>query len=79
MKELWVVNFHGKMIDVINDPTPAIDGELVVRGNGIQNVIITAEQRLEMFGFDGVQILGARILESKEDNKKERKENEQDY
>ena len=66
MKELWAVKFHGDMIDPINHPTPAIDGELIVHANGVHNAVHVAESLIEKLEFDNLQILGVRFLTSEE-------------
>ena len=59
MKELWSVEFSLISRDVIESDTPSIDGEIVVRGCDIFDVLDKAEKRLKTFGYDGVIIHGA--------------------
>lgn len=55
MNELWTVEFHLCMRDFNND-TPALDGELIVRGNDIFDVLDKAKNRLAELGFDYIEI-----------------------
>lgn len=59
MSELWTVEFSLTMRDVVGDNTPSIDGEIVVRGYDIFDVLDKARDRLSKFGYDGVVIHGA--------------------
>lgn len=59
MKELWSVEFSLVMRDVIENDTPSIDGEIVVRGYDIFDVLDKARDRLSKFGYDSVVIHGA--------------------
>ena len=55
MDELWTVEFCLTMQD-IEDPTPSVDGELIVRGHDIFKVLDIAKARLGEFGFDHIVI-----------------------
>ena len=58
MSELWTVEFSLIMRDY-GDCTPSIDGEMLVRGHDIFDVLEKAKDRLNTFGFDHVNIHGA--------------------
>lgn len=59
MDELWTVEFGLLMRDVVDSDTPSVDGEMLVRGYDIFDVLEKAKKRLEGFGYDGVIIHGA--------------------
>lgn len=69
MDELWAVEFNLSMRD-IDSYTPSVDGEIVVRGTDIFDVLEKAKGRLNMFGFDYLVIHGANRcgFEKKGDN-----------
>ena len=59
MSELWSVEFSLVSRGVTESDTPSIDGEIVVRGYDIFDVLDKADKRLKTFGYDGVIIHGA--------------------
>lgn len=59
MSELWTVKFSLTMQDVIGSSTPSVDGEMLVRGYDIFDVLEKARGRLGKFGYDGLVIHGA--------------------
>ena len=69
MSELWLVEFRLVMKDIKETCTPCIDGEVVVRGYDIFDVLDKARSKLNTFGFDDVIIHSGY-------NKKGAKENE---
>lgn len=73
MSELWSVKFSLMMQDVIGSSTPSVDGEMLVRGHDIFDVLEKARGRLSKFGYDGLIIHGASRCGLK---KKGEKENE---
>ena len=58
MSELWTVEFSLMMQDV-GSSTPSVDGEMLVRGHDIFDVLEKAKDRLDKFNYDGVIIHGA--------------------
>lgn len=58
MSELWTVEFSLMMQDV-GSSTPSIDGEMLVRGHDIFDVLEKAKDRLGKFNYDGIIIHGA--------------------
>ena len=50
MGEFWTVEFSLLMQDVIKSDTPSVDGEMLIRGSNIFEVLEKAKRRL--FGFD---------------------------
>lgn len=58
MSELWTVEFSLMMKD-LEICTPSVDGELLVRGTDIFDVLAKARERLNTFGFDHMTIHGA--------------------
>ena len=60
MGELWTVEFSLTMIN-FDDCTPSVDGEMLVRGTDIFDVLEKAKNRLNTFGFDHVVIHGANL------------------
>lgn len=59
MSELWTVEFSLTMQDVVGSSTPSVDGEILVRGHDIFDVLEKARGRLSKFGYDGLVIHGA--------------------
>ena len=59
LNELWAVEFSLMMQDVVVNDTPSIDGEILVRGNSIFNVLEKAKNKLRTFGYDRLIIHGA--------------------
>ena len=59
MSELWTVEFSLMMEDVAESNTPSVDGEMLVRGHDIFDVLERAKDRLNKFGYDGFFIHGA--------------------
>ena len=59
MSELWTVEFSLTMQDVVGSNTPSVDGEMLVRGYDIFDVLEKANNRLGKFNSDGVIIHGA--------------------
>ena len=59
MSELWSVEFSLVMQDVVDSDTPSIDGEMLVRGRDIFEVLEKATNKLSSFGYDGFIIHGA--------------------
>lgn len=59
MSELWTVEFSLIMQDVTDSDTPSIDGEMLVRGRDIFEVLEKATNKLSAFGYDGQIIHGA--------------------
>lgn len=59
MDELWTVEFSLTMID-FGCSTPGASGELFVRGTDIFDVLEKAKNRLAVFGFDHMNICGAK-------------------
>ena len=59
MSELWTVEFSLTMQDVAESSTPSVDGEMLVRGYDIFDVLEKAKNRLCKFNYDGVIIHGA--------------------
>ena len=57
-EELWTVEFN-LMVNDLESFTPSIDGEMLVRGTDIFDVLEKARGRLSKFGFDQVTIHGA--------------------
>ena len=57
-EELWTVEFSLSMNDIEKD-VPNIDGEMLVRGNDIFDVLDKAEEQLKKFGFDHYVVHGA--------------------
>ena len=55
MDELWEVEFHVSM-ENLGCPTPGLDGELIVRGTDIFDVLEKAKARISSFGFDHMTI-----------------------
>lgn len=55
MDELWEVEFHAAMKDC-EHPTPGLDGELIVRGTDIFDVLEKAKAQISRFGFDHITI-----------------------
>lgn len=58
MSELWTVEFSLMMQDV-GSSTPSVDGEMLVRGHDIFDVLEKAKDRLGKFNYDGIIIHGA--------------------
>lgn len=58
MDELWRVEFSLTM-DSPEDVTPGIDGEILIRGSDIFDVLAKARKRLSTFGYDHVILHGA--------------------
>lgn len=56
MDELWTVEFSLLMRDVAKSDTPSVDGEMLVRGHVIFDVLEKAKQWLAGFGYDNVII-----------------------
>lgn len=73
MNELWNVEFSLLMRDVVKSDTPSVDGEMLVRGLDIFDVLEKAKKRLAGFGYDNVIIHSASRFGF---NKKGVKENE---
>ena len=59
MSELWAVEFSLVMGEVLGNDIPSIDGEMVIRGTDIFDVLQKATDRLNTFGFNNVIIHGA--------------------
>lgn len=59
MDELWAVEFSLMMRDVISNDNPSIDGEILVRGRDIFDVLEKAKKKLSTFGYDCLVIHGA--------------------
>lgn len=60
MSELWLVEFSLVMKDITEKTsTPGIDGEVIVRGYDIFDVLDKARSKLNTFGFDDVIIHSA--------------------
>lgn len=59
MSELWTVEFSLMMQNVAESSTPSVDGEMLVRGHDIFDVLEKARGRLSKFGYDGLIIHGA--------------------
>ena len=57
-EELWSVEFNLCMNDV-ESSVPSIDGEMLVRGKDIFEVLEKAREQLKKFGFDHFAIHGA--------------------
>ena len=77
MSELWSVEFSLVMDNIVDTDTPSVDGELVVRGTDIFDVLKKAKNRLHTFGYDHVIIHGA--TRSGFEHGKGAKENEQNH
>lgn len=58
MNELWTVEFSLLMRDVTTSDTPSVDGEMLVWGHDVFDVLEKAKQRLAGFGYDNVVIHG---------------------
>jgi len=57
--EFWTVEFSLLMQDVIKSDTPSVDGEMLIRGSNIFEVLEKAKRRLFGFDYDRVIIHGA--------------------
>ena len=75
MDELWEVEFS-LMMKLVEHCTPSLDGELLVRGTDIFDVLDKAKDKLNTFGFDFVTIHGANRCGLERKNEKEDKERE---
>lgn len=59
MDELWTVEFNLLMRDIVKSDTPSVNGEMLVRGHDIFDVLEKAKKWLAGFGYDNVIIHGA--------------------